>query len=173
MNQGRLDNGSPVISSKFVSTMWRWLSHPVLCSYMCVHTKSLQLCLTLCDPMDCSLPGTFVHGILQVRILEWVAIPSSRVSSWPRDRNHVSINRQVLHHSHHLGSLLLHKFVLQRLSQGEGWSGGQRTFLPPCGMTLGKSGSHIGPQIQFSWVQFSSISDSGPIKGTGLTRALC
>ena len=37
--------------------------------------KSLQLCLTLCDAMDCSLPGFSVHGILQARILEWVAIP--------------------------------------------------------------------------------------------------
>ena len=38
--------------------------------------KSLQSCLTLCDPMDCSPPGSSVHGILQARILEWVAIPS-------------------------------------------------------------------------------------------------
>ena len=37
-----------------------------------------QSCLTLCDPMDCSLPGPSVHGILQARILEWVAIPFSR-----------------------------------------------------------------------------------------------
>ena len=36
-----------------------------------------QLCPTLCDPMDCSPPGSFVHGILQARILEWVAIPSA------------------------------------------------------------------------------------------------
>ena len=35
---------------------------------LCIHTKSLQLCLTLCDPMDCSLPGSSVHGILQARI---------------------------------------------------------------------------------------------------------
>ena len=47
--------------------------------------KSLQSCPTLCDPMDCSLPGSFVHGILQARILEWVAMPSSRGSFWPRD----------------------------------------------------------------------------------------
>ena len=38
-----------------------------------------------CDPMDCSPPGSSVHGILQARILEWVAMPSSRRSSWPRD----------------------------------------------------------------------------------------
>ena len=46
--------------------------------------------LTLCDPMDCSLPGFSVHGILQARILEWVAISFSRGSSWRRDRTWVS-----------------------------------------------------------------------------------
>ena len=45
-----------------------------------VHAQSLQLCLTLCSPMDCSPPGSSVHGILQTRILEWVAMPSSRES---------------------------------------------------------------------------------------------
>ena len=40
-----------------------------------------QSCLTLCDPMDCSLPDSSVHGILQARILQWVAIPFSRESS--------------------------------------------------------------------------------------------
>ena len=49
-----------------------------------------QLCLTLCDPMDCSPPGFSVPGILQARILEWVAVPSSRGSSQPRDRTSVS-----------------------------------------------------------------------------------
>ena len=42
-----------------------------------------QLCLTLCDPMDCSLPGFSVHGIFQAKILEWVAISFSRGSSHP------------------------------------------------------------------------------------------
>ena len=43
-----------------------------------------QLCLTLCDPMDCSLPGSSIHGIFQARILEWIAISFSRGSSQPR-----------------------------------------------------------------------------------------
>ena len=47
--------------------------------------KMVHLCPTLCDPMDCSLPGFSVHGILQARILEWVAIPFSRRSSQRRD----------------------------------------------------------------------------------------
>ena len=49
-----------------------------------------QLCLTLCDTMDCSPPGSFLHGILQARILEWVTIPFSRGSSQLRDRTWVS-----------------------------------------------------------------------------------
>ena len=44
-----------------------------------------QSCPTLCDPMDCSLPGSSIHGIFQARVLEWVAISFSRGSSRPRD----------------------------------------------------------------------------------------
>ena len=49
-----------------------------------------QSCLALCDPMDCSPPGSSVHGLLQARMLEWVAMPSSRGSSHPRDWIQVS-----------------------------------------------------------------------------------
>ena len=49
-----------------------------------------QLCPTLCDPMDCSLPGSSVHGIFQARILEWAPIPFSRESSQPMDGTQVS-----------------------------------------------------------------------------------
>ena len=49
-----------------------------------------QLCLTLCDGVDCSPPGSSVPGILQSRILEWVALPFSRASFQPRDRTWVS-----------------------------------------------------------------------------------
>ena len=48
-----------------------------------------QSCPNLCDPMDCSPPGSFIHGILQARILEWVAISFSRGSSQPRDQTQV------------------------------------------------------------------------------------
>ena len=58
--------------------------HP---SVLCLASQS---CPTLCDPMDCSPPDSYVHGILQARILEWVAMPSSRGSSQPRDRTQVS-----------------------------------------------------------------------------------
>ena len=57
---------------------------------MHMHAKSLQSCPTHCDPVDCSLPESSVHGILQARILEWVAMPSSRGSSRPRDQIRIS-----------------------------------------------------------------------------------
>ena len=67
-------------------------NHCILCGpiLLCVCTKSLQSCLTLCDAMDCSPPGSSVHGILQAWILKWVAMPSSRGSSWLRDQTCIS-----------------------------------------------------------------------------------
>ena len=56
-------------------------------AHMCMLAQS---CPTLCNPMDFSPPGSSVHGILQARILEWVAISSSRGSSPPRDQTCVS-----------------------------------------------------------------------------------
>ena len=74
----------------------------------CRRAKSFRLCPTVFDPIDYSLPGCSVHGILQVRILEWVAMPSSKESSQPRDQTHVfyvsCIGRQVLYQQHNLGS---------------------------------------------------------------------
>ena len=64
--------------------------------------SAAQLCLTLCDPMDCNLPGSSAHWTFQARILEWGAISYSRGSFPPRDRTHFSyifcIGRQVLYH---------------------------------------------------------------------------
>ena len=57
---------------------------------MCVCVLVAQLCLTLCNPMDCSPTGSSVHGILQARIVEWVAIPFSRGSSWLSDQTRAS-----------------------------------------------------------------------------------
>ena len=50
----------------------------------CIHAQALQLCPTLCEPMDCGPLGSFVLGILQARILEWVAISFFRGSSQPK-----------------------------------------------------------------------------------------
>ena len=67
-------------------------THPYMCvcMYVCVCAKSPQSCPTLCDPVDCSLPGSSVCGILQARIPEWVAIPFSKGSSPLRDTTRVS-----------------------------------------------------------------------------------
>ena len=58
----------------------------ILGSFVRVHMKSRQSCPTLCDPIDLSPPGSSVHRISQARILEWVAMPFSRGSFWPRAR---------------------------------------------------------------------------------------
>ena len=72
-------------------------NHQCVCAYLVA-----QSCLTLWDPMDCNLPGSSVHGILQARILEWIAMPSFRGSSWPRDWTLVSwvscISWLILYH---------------------------------------------------------------------------
>ena len=67
-----------------------WLLWTVLQWPLCVCVKSLYLCLTLCNPIDCSPPGSSVHGVILARILEWVFISSSRGSSQPRDRTRIS-----------------------------------------------------------------------------------
>ena len=81
--------------------------------------KSLQLWPILCDPMHCSPLDSSVHGILQARTLEWVAISFSRGSSWPRDRTHVScIGRQILYHLSYQERLRI------------GWSRGKLSSVP-------------------------------------------
>ena len=70
--------------------------------YPCMCMLNCFGCVWLCDPVDCSTPGSSVHRILQARILEWVAMPSSRESSQPRDQTCITyiscINRQFLLH---------------------------------------------------------------------------
>ena len=80
---------------------------------ICVHAKSLLLCPTLCDPMDCSPPDSYVKGIFQARILEWVVMSFSRGSFPPKDRTYVSL-------------CLLH------------WQAGSLPRVPP-----GKPGQHL------------------------------
>ena len=73
-----------------------------VCVCVCVHAKSLQSCLTLCNPMDCSPPGSSVHGILQSRVLEWVAMPFStdlpNPEIEPVSLTAACISKQVLYH---------------------------------------------------------------------------
>ena len=68
---------------------------PFLWVFLCVLVS--QSCPTLCDPMDCNPPGFSVYGILRARILEWVAIPFSRGSSWPRE---ITLPGRLYHLSH-------------------------------------------------------------------------
>ena len=74
-----------VVSFLYVSYAWDYLSFLDKYVHCCVVVLVTQSCLTLCDLMDCSPPGSSVLGILQARILEWIAIPFSRGSSQPRD----------------------------------------------------------------------------------------
>ena len=74
-------------SPSFWLPLWLPLTLPI---NVRVKVKIPQLCPVLCNPMDCSLSGSSVHGILQARILEWVASPFSRGSSQPRSRTGVS-----------------------------------------------------------------------------------
>ena len=75
---------------------WTWVSRTTGRCFTLWATREAQesevtqSCLTLCDPMDCSLADFSIHGTFQARILEWVAISFSRGSSWPRDRTWVS-----------------------------------------------------------------------------------
>ena len=68
-------------------------------------SKVAQSCLTLCNHMDCNLPGSFVHGIFQARILEWVAISCSR-RSYPTQGLNPDLPhcRQMLYHLSHRGT---------------------------------------------------------------------
>ena len=92
--------------------MLRFIRHDTCHQSTCISVKKIQLhyciswlaqsCPILCDPMGWSLPGLSVHGILQARILECVAISSPRASSWPRDETCFScvscIGRSILFH---------------------------------------------------------------------------
>ena len=84
-------------SFQVLRTTLKSFSYPV-----CVHAKSLQSCPTLCDPMDLPHQAPLSMGILQAKILEWVAMPSCRGSSRSRDQTQVSyvscIGRCVLYH---------------------------------------------------------------------------
>ena len=70
-----------------------------LSSIPTLQAQSLKSCLTLCNPMDCSPPGSSVHSIFQARILEWIVIPSFRGSFHPRDWTYIScLGRWILYH---------------------------------------------------------------------------
>ena len=115
--------------------------------------KVAQSCLTLCDPLDCSPPGSSVHGILQARTLEWVAVPFSRGSSQPRDRTQISrvaggffTAERILYQLSYEGSPLSLIFLLD-------------TFAPPflfCALVTIRSGTW--PLTGETWTPVASAS---------------
>ena len=72
-------------STNIITTFWliQFIAWAPTCPQW-QESEVAQSCLTFCNPVDCSLPGSSIHGIFQVRILEWVTISFSRRSSWPR-----------------------------------------------------------------------------------------
>ena len=99
---------SCVLDSYRHVAVFQWFHILTIASSLCVYAKLLQSCLILRNPMDCSPPGSSVHGILPARTLRWVGMPSSMGSFWPRDQTHIShvscVGRQVLYHQSHLAS---------------------------------------------------------------------
>ena len=75
-----IESGYICLNLDYLIYILPWSSYFYLLKteFACMHAQLLQPCLPLCDPMDCSLTGFFVYGILQARILEWVAMPSFR-----------------------------------------------------------------------------------------------
>ena len=86
--RGRLETASRAKGQD--STVLRKMAHQWRSWAKKKKSEVAQSCLTLCSPMDCSLPGSSVHGVFQARTLEWVVMPSSRESSQPRGRTQVS-----------------------------------------------------------------------------------
>ena len=119
-----------------------------------------QSSLTLCNSMDCSPPGSSVHGILQAKILECVAILSSRGSSWPKDQTHIScISRWILYRLSHQGrptaTTTSQNSVISCL---EDWSGFQTGFpIPPFAPHILGSKEQQSESLKFEmqWCCFS------------------
>ena len=87
--------------NRFSKVFWQKLTHHQSSKTTDINnvTWCAQSCLTFCDPTDCSLPGSSVHGIFPAGTLEWVAISSSGESSWPRDWTRIScICKWILSH---------------------------------------------------------------------------
>ena len=89
-HQLNISNTETIVSALTLTPLLNKTSLWELCAVCCVLCLVAQLCLTLCDLMDCSLPGSSVLGISQARILEWVAIAFSRGSSQLRNQTQVS-----------------------------------------------------------------------------------
>ena len=99
----------------------------------CMHAQSLQ---TLCAPVDCSPPGSSVHGILQTRVLEWITMPSSREASRPRDQTLLSYISWIGQNTG-VGSLSLFQWIFSTQGSNPG--------LLHCGWILYQLNHKCGP----------------------------
>ena len=84
-------NPATAVGDKFNPARKVYETRVRVCVCVCV-CSVVQSCPTLCDPMDCSLLGSSVHGIFLARILEWISISFSRGSSRPRDQTHIFLH---------------------------------------------------------------------------------
>ena len=138
-----------------------------------MHAQLLRSCPTSCDPMDCSPPGSSVHGILQTRIVEWVVMPSARGSSQPRDQPLVSCTAggfftyraiwEAPLTTRHPGNSLNNEFKCLRLTQGS------NPGLRHCRQILYQL-SHKGSPRILEWVAYPfSRGSSRPRNQTGVS----
>ena len=123
-------------------------------AFMYITSEVAHSCPTLCNPMDCSLPGSSIHGIFQASVLEWVAISFSRRSSRPRDRTQVSCiagrcftvwaTREALH-------------VQKQQAKEAFHSGGRMAAMQEmdCAMQLVKLGSIPGKKK--NWISYTHL----------------
>ena len=136
----------PLCSDSIATSKWMPPSQGVPGVGAESESEVTQSCPTLCDPVGCSLPGSPVHGILQARILEWVAISFSRGSYQPRDRTQVSCiagrrfnlwaTREVLEtpasHQDDCMIVNLRWMVATRWSQTAAWAPSQLWYRLTC-----------------------------------------
>ena len=121
-------------------------------SRSCASAKLLHLCPTLCDPMDCSPPGSSVHGILQARISEWVAVPSSSSRSvLPKESQHILITWDL--------RVWLEFCFSNKLPSDTDAAGPQNRSLSSINLSQRKSRN-----------QRQSVREQAKVQGNGMTR---
>ena len=144
----------------------------------CMHAcKVASVCLTPCSPVNCSLPGSSLHGILQTRILEWVALPSSKWSSRPRDLTYpafagnffttsatretllnINVSCSVISDSLQPHGQLLARFVSTKNSSCKNTGVGSHSFLQGIFLT---QGSNLG-LLHCRWILYHLSHQGSP-----------
>ena len=130
-----------------------------------------QSCPILCNPVDCSPPGSAVHGILQERILDWVAMLSSRGSSQPRGSNlGLPHCRRILYCLSHQESPRILEWVAYLFSRGSSQPRGSNLGLPHCRQILYCLSHQESPRI-LEWVAY--LFSRGSSQPRDRTRVSC